>query len=139
MVRDVATLGPDATVGDIADLMRRRSIKRVPIVEKGKLVGIVGRADIVRLVAMRAGSRSPAVSRSDREIQNDLFARLDNEPWAPRQFLSLDVKDGVVELSGIATSAAEKKAVAVLARKVAGVKGVVNGVKVMPAQISGVV
>jgi CBS domain-containing protein len=39
------------SVNEIADLLQRHGIKRVPIVKDGKVVGIVSRADLVRALA----------------------------------------------------------------------------------------
>jgi len=39
------------TVTDIANLIVTKSVKRVPVVHNGRLVGIVSRADLVRALA----------------------------------------------------------------------------------------
>jgi CBS domain-containing protein len=44
----VVTASAGDTVPQLADLLVRHHIKRLPIVENGKLVGIVSRADLVR-------------------------------------------------------------------------------------------
>src|SRR5262245_43890073 len=41
MTRNVVTAKPDTPLGEIAGLLERNRIKRVPIVEEGKLVGLV--------------------------------------------------------------------------------------------------
>jgi len=51
MTSPVVTAPDDSGVPDLADLLIRHNIKRVPIVREGKLVGIVSRADIVRALA----------------------------------------------------------------------------------------
>ena len=45
------TAAEDTPVSEIADLLHRHRIKRVPIVKDGKVVGIVSRADVVRALA----------------------------------------------------------------------------------------
>jgi len=40
-----------ANVSEVADLMAKHHIKRVPIVRDGKVVGVVSRADLIRLMA----------------------------------------------------------------------------------------
>ena len=40
MTREVITASPDTPLGDIAALLERNQIKRVPIVERGKMVGL---------------------------------------------------------------------------------------------------
>jgi CBS domain-containing protein len=51
MVTSVLIAAPDTTVPELADILANHHIKRVPIVENGKLVGIVSRADVVRAIA----------------------------------------------------------------------------------------
>lgn len=46
------TVTEDTSVSEIATLLAERRIKRVPVVQTGKVVGIVSRADIVQAVAM---------------------------------------------------------------------------------------
>lgn len=44
-------VGPDATVEDVATLMHEHDVTHVPVVDGGKVVGIVARGDIVRFLA----------------------------------------------------------------------------------------
>jgi signal-transduction protein with cAMP-binding, CBS, and nucleotidyltransferase domain len=44
--RDVETLTPDDTVGDAVAMMSKKAIRRLPIVENGKPVGIVSLGDL---------------------------------------------------------------------------------------------
>ncbi|MDY0263385.1 MAG: holo-ACP synthase [Syntrophotalea acetylenica] len=46
--RDVATCTPDAPVSEIVSLMLDKGIHMVPVVDKGKLLGVVARLDIIR-------------------------------------------------------------------------------------------
>jgi CBS domain-containing protein len=51
MTEDVVTIGPDEDVETLATLMEKRKVNPVPVVEDGRMVGIVSRADVVRLMA----------------------------------------------------------------------------------------
>jgi CBS domain-containing protein len=51
MTEKVVTIGPDADLEALAELMVKRGVNPVPVVEEGRLVGIVSRADIVALMA----------------------------------------------------------------------------------------
>jgi CBS domain-containing protein len=51
MVGPVITASADTSLPELADLLVRHHIKRVPILRDGKLVGIVSRADLVRALA----------------------------------------------------------------------------------------
>ena len=58
MTADVIAVAPDTDLAEIARILERRRIKRVPVIDKGRLVGIVSRANLLRgLVAYR---HSPA-------------------------------------------------------------------------------
>ncbi len=51
MTTPVITATAKTTVPELADLLARHDIKRVPITQDGRLLGIVSRADIVRAMA----------------------------------------------------------------------------------------
>jgi CBS domain-containing protein len=51
MTRHVHTVHPDEKVERIAQLMVEEDINRVPVVEEGKLAGIISRADVIRYIA----------------------------------------------------------------------------------------
>ena len=48
---DPVTVGPDATLEDVATVMHERDLTHVPVVENGRVVGLVARSDIVRFIA----------------------------------------------------------------------------------------
>ncbi len=50
MTRDVQSVGPDATIREAARLMLERKIGGLPVVEAGKVVGILTESDIFRMV-----------------------------------------------------------------------------------------
>jgi CBS domain-containing protein len=51
MTTDVATADTSMSVGDVAAVMLERDVGRLPVLDQGRLVGIVARADLVRLVS----------------------------------------------------------------------------------------
>jgi len=56
MVRHVLTAEEDTTLPQLAELMIKNGIKRLPVLRDGKVVGIVSRADLVAAIA-----RAPAM------------------------------------------------------------------------------
>jgi CBS domain-containing protein len=52
MSRDVLAVSEDTPAETIADLIAQRRVRRVPVLRDGRLVGIITRADLVRLFAM---------------------------------------------------------------------------------------
>jgi CBS domain-containing protein len=49
MSSPIITISPNENVAEAARLMRKNLIKRIPVVEKGKLVGIISDSDIARV------------------------------------------------------------------------------------------
>ncbi len=48
MTRPATTLSPDATVGDLEDLFERYDYNSFPVVDAGRLVGIITKFDFLR-------------------------------------------------------------------------------------------
>jgi CBS domain-containing protein len=97
-----------------AALMRERGVNRLPIVDEGRLVGIVTRADLVRAFAA-------SDDRIEREIRDEVLL---HELWLdPREF-ELRVEEGVVEIAGRFDSEEQREIVARRLRLVPGVVSV---------------
>ncbi len=62
MTHPVITISPDLPIAEALDLMKREHIRRTPVVENGKLVGIVSDKDLLN------ASPSPATSLSVWEL-----------------------------------------------------------------------
>jgi CBS domain-containing protein len=122
MTRGVISASPDAPLHEIAALLERNGIKRVPIVANGQLVGIVTRANLVQAVA--SARKLLDVPISDVTIRQKLLAQLQQEPWAHTALLNVTVTDGVVNLWGLVASEAERKAMRVAAESLPGVRAV---------------
>ena len=119
MTREVITAAPDAPLREIAALLEKNSIKRVPTVENGELVGIVSRANLIQaLASSRQGLEIPL---SDSAIRDRVLAKVSNQPWAHMALLNISVNGGIVELWGISRSETERKAIRVAAETTPGV------------------
>ena len=132
MTREVIRATRDTALGDIAALLERNRIKRVPIVDGGKLVGIVTRANILQALASAAKKLPPMASVGDSELRNDIVERLSAEPWRPTM-LTVTVQDGVVDLWGIVHSGDQKKAARLAAELTPGVRSVTDNIIIRPA------
>jgi CBS domain-containing protein len=51
MTREIVSAKPDTSISDIAALLVRHRVKRVPVVRDGKIVGIVSRANLIQAFA----------------------------------------------------------------------------------------
>lgn len=122
MTRNVLTAAPDTPLYEIATMMEKNAIKRVPIVRNGQLVGIVSRANFVQAIAS-SGSKLE-IPLSDATIRDRLLAHLKTQSWAHTGLLNATVNDGVVDLWGVSSSEAERRAVRVAAETTPGVRAV---------------
>ena len=94
MTTNLITATPETPLHEIATLLEKNSIKRVPIVENNQFVGIVSRANLIQaLASTRNKSRFPI---SDTTIRDVLLARLKGEPWDNTSLLNVMVTGGVV-------------------------------------------
>jgi acetoin utilization protein AcuB len=46
MTENVVTIAPDASVQEAHQLMREKSVRRLPVIKKGKLVGLLSLGDV---------------------------------------------------------------------------------------------
>lgn len=126
MTADVITVAPDAELSDIASLLEKHRIKRVPVVDGDRVVGIVSRANLLHgLAAYRAVPESAATG-DDGALRRAVVARLEAEPWVDAGRLNVVVSAGVVHLWGTAKSVEQRKALQVAIREVPGVTAVVD-------------
>lgn len=123
MTRGVVSIDPDSSLGDIADMMEERHVKRLPVLADGKLVGIVSRSNLLRALASSPPAPQGAMA-DDASIRASLLAELANQPWSRRGDNSVVVSDGVVHLWGLVTTRDEERALELAAKGVAGVKSV---------------
>lgn len=117
-------LGPDATVQEIVDAMARHAVKRLPVVEDGRLVGIVSRSDLLRALDRTWRIRPAPRPRSDAEILADIRAEFDRVPCIPAALVAVTVREGVVALNGSIMDERERDAVRVAVENTEGVKAV---------------
>ena len=54
MTKDPITIGPDAELYEAADLMLKHKIGGVPVVEGGKLVGVITESDVFKALVYQA-------------------------------------------------------------------------------------
>ena len=124
MTIDPATIEDTATFDELVALMQRRSIKRLPVMRDGKLVGIVTRADIVRGLAGFLAPPYEEQATSDAEIRRRIVTEFAAQSWAPQSSVEVSVKDGVVRLEGWIFDERERAALKVGAENVPGVRSV---------------
>jgi CBS domain-containing protein len=114
MSAPAVTVDPDQSVTEAARIMVDAGVKRLPVIEGGRLAGIVSRADIVR-----------TFTRSDGEIweelRNDVLAR---RLWIAPDTLDVEVTGGRVRITGRVSTRSEADLVDAFAWRIPGVVSV---------------
>lgn len=124
MTPNVITVPPDTAVAAIADILESRHIKRVPVVDGDKMVGIISRANLVQALAT-AVAPEPADGLDDAQIHDAVCAEAAKIGWVPSPVMNnVTVSDGIVHLWGFVTSDGERKALCIAAQRIHGVKEV---------------
>ena len=103
--------------------MEKHRVKRLPVLQDGRLVGIISRANLLRAL-MLAAPALPVASKSDSEIRERLAQELADSTWAPRSMLDIMVSKGEVHLYGTILDDREREALCVAARNTPGVTAV---------------
>lgn len=135
MSTEVVTVDENCTVAELAELLERRRIKRVPVMRDGKVVGLISRANLLRAIVTLAPEPPAPVDHNDAWIRNAIVLAMKGQRWAvaPENVI---VKEGVVHLWGVVMSEEERQAARIAAENVEGVKKVVSHLEfpvVMPA------
>lgn len=122
MTRPAICVMQGTPLTDVVRLMERHRVKRLPVVEHGKLAGLVTRADLLRALVARQVV-SPAAA-SDQELRDRIASMLRDEDWATSAFVNVQVENGVAQLWGTVESDSQLQALIVAVRGVSGVRDV---------------
>jgi CBS domain-containing protein len=108
MTRPAIAMAPGADLTDVCQTLLTAHIRAMPIVDGGKVVGIITRGDIVRILA-----------RDDRVIAADILHRL--EIYGGLNRWTVDVQDGVARIVDTFDNSTDHHAASMLAQAVPGV------------------
>jgi CBS domain-containing protein len=125
MTQDVISVTVTSPLEEIVAMMEEHRIKRVPVLDGNKVVGVVSRADLLRALAVAAREHAVAAG-DDPTIRNRILEILARESWAPRTTLNVTVVNGVVDLWGTISNDQERRAICVIAENTPGVKKVID-------------
>lgn len=122
MSQPVICVGPDTPLAGIVRLMERHRIKRVAVVEQGRLAGLVTRTDLLR--AMLAHQDSSPAPSGDEALRARVATMLEGEAWASSAMVFVRVEQGVAHLWGTVESASQREALILAVRGVPGIRDV---------------
>lgn len=122
MTSQPCTVAPDVSLEDAVETMLRHHVKRLPVVEGGKIVGIVSRSDLLR--ALLAALPSGRVETDDDRIRKAIEAELAAQIWAGA--IRVSVRGGAVTLGGTIFDERARSAALVAAENAPGVTSVID-------------
>ncbi len=118
MTSPVVSVAPNAPLAAAARLMRKHSVKRLPVVDEGRLVGIVSRADVLK-----------SFLRTDDEIHADVVdGVIKASMWLDPTAFEVAVEDGVVRIQGEVERRSDVDILATLTLAIEGVIAVDSAV-----------
>ncbi|MSU92167.1 CBS domain-containing protein [Rhodobacteraceae bacterium 2CG4] len=121
MTRDIVSVEEDTKVAAIARLLEKHRIKRVPVVRSDKVVGIVGRANLLHALSALQDRALPGPSDDDRVLRAKIDEALKEVPGAAVNLINYTVENGNVAVWGVADSDFEENAIRVAVENVPGV------------------
>ena len=116
-------MAAEAPLETVVEEMERHRIKRVPVTENNRVIGVVSRSDLLRALVV-AERREPPMATDDRSIRAAILDALDKQSWTPLTTLNVTVADRVVDIWGTITNEDERRAICVMAENTPGVQQV---------------
>lgn len=120
MTKEVITVLEDTPVSEIAEILEKNHIKRVPVVRNDALVGLVSRANIVQQLASGREIKI-TVPADDKTVRDEVEKTLNSQSWASVATTAVTVNEGKVELWGMVASEAERDATRIALEDLSGV------------------
>ena len=124
MTPEPVTITEDTPVDEIARIMESRSVRRLPVLNGDKIVGIVTDSDFLPAIA-RLVLNEQSFAQDDENIRSAVVAAITSTPWTPCG-LNVSVRDATITLKGFSISENARQAAVVAAENVPGVKRVEN-------------
>ena len=133
MTRQMVTATESHTLGELASLLEKHGIKRVPIVRDKRVIGIVSRANLLQAFARASAEPDRETTGDDQATRERIVEQIRALPWGMPWLLTVTVQDGVAELWGPVHSEEQRQALRVAAECVPGVKAVKENLYRLPA------
>lgn len=122
MTAATVTIGGEASVEEAARVLEEKGVRRLPVLEGRRLVGVLSRADLLRAL-LTPEAPGPATT-DDRALRAAIQAALREAAWTHAYSVHFVVRGGEVTFFGFAAPTEIQRGLRVLAEGIAGVSAV---------------
>lgn len=154
MAKGVVTITEATELPEIAQLMLRRRVKRLPVMRGSQVVGVVSRINLVQALLAQGGARPaerqdvgasagaverpPAASArsSDEELEEAVGEAIRQHRWSSAR-VDVTVLNGNAHLWGVVADPAIRQAYLIAIEKIPGIRDIVDHTHVIPPHFVG--
>jgi CBS domain-containing protein len=124
-VRDVMTPNPqvvteETSLDEVARLMETRNIKRLPVMRKHALIGMISRMDLIRALVTHRRKANEVVA-DEKVLREHILEDIAAQGWAEGVVVDVSVRNGVVDLWGTVLGVDQAEALRALIESTPGV------------------
>lgn len=132
MTRDVVRADAEDALQAVIEVMTGRRLKTIPVALGPKLIGMIDRADIMRLIMSQVPVDVESRKHTDEVLRRSVMAAIKGHPWSLAQRLDVVARDGTVHLWGVVPNEQVLNRYCEAARDIPNAKSVVSHMHVMP-------
>lgn len=129
MTPNIIAVTPDTPIPVIAKLMASHGIKRVLVIDKGRLVGLVSRRDLLRAIIE---AKRDVIAPGDEALKLAVTTRLRTELGLHAEQIEVAVHDARVCVTGNIDSDLQRQAIRVLIEGIASTRGYIDELHLTP-------
>jgi CBS domain-containing protein len=135
MTRDIIAVTEGASLREVATILEKNHIKRVPVTRDGRLVGIVSRSNLLQGFSTTTPAEPAPGAPDDRTIRATVLHALADDVGVDTGVINVIVENGVVQLWGLVDTREEANAAQLAAEMAPGVKTVKNNLGQVPGWV----
>ena len=129
MTPNIVAVSPDTPISIVAKLMAAHNIRRIFVLDQGRLTGIVSRRDLLTAIAE---TRPDIIASGDDSLRLAIATRLKSDLGLDGDRITVAVQDARVSLKGTIESELQRQAIKVLVERVSGTRALTEGLRVLP-------
>jgi CBS domain-containing protein len=124
MSADPVTVNEDTPLDQIVHLMETHEVRRLPVVRRGRVIGIVTRANL--MLALASLHLATHGSPADSAIRDRILSAIRDQSWTAGADIDVTVDRGCVDLWGTIGDLAQRDALRTLVTATPGVREVAD-------------